>query len=209
MVGLMQKIKSLNKNSLFLFKTKHQFMATHIQRRLFSVTEYHKMGEVGILPERGVELINGEIVEMSPIGSKHAKTVKKLNKILGVLLGDEAIISIQDPIIANDLSEPEPDVAVLKFRSDFYENELPHGSDVLLLIEVSDTTLAFDKNVKLPLYATSGIPECWLLDLQKKQIQAFWQPEGNAYLFQELVQLDEVIASKFIKLELALTEVFK
>jgi Uma2 family endonuclease len=146
---------------------------------------------------------------MSPIGSKHAKTVKKLNKILGVLLGDEAIISIQDPIIANDLSEPEPDVAVLKFRSDFYENELPHGSDVLLLIEVSDTTLAFDKNVKLPLYATSGIPECWLLDLQKKQIQAFWQPEGNAYLFQELVQLDEVIASKFIKLELALTEVFK
>lgn len=184
-------------------------MATHIQRRLFSVAEYHKMGEVGILPERGVELINGEIVEMSPIGSKHAKTVKKLNKILGVLLGDEAIISIQDPIIANDLSEPEPDVAVLKFRSDFYENELPHGSDVLLLIEVSDTTLAFDKNVKLPLYATSGIPECWLLDLQKKQIQAFWQPEGNAYLFQELVQLDEVIASKFIKLELALTEVFK
>ncbi|WP_353480560.1 Uma2 family endonuclease [Haliscomenobacter sp.] len=184
-------------------------MATDVQRRLFSVTEYHKMGEAGILPEKGVELINGEIVEMSPIGSKHAKIVKKLNKILGVLLGDEAIISIQDPIIANDLSEPEPDVAVLKFRSDFYENELPHGTDVLLLIEVSDTTLAYDRDIKLPLYATSGIPECWLLDLQKKQIKAFWQPEGNTYNCQELVLLDGVIASKSIKLELALTEVFK
>ena len=183
-------------------------MATQIQRRLFTVAEYHKMGEVGILPERGVELINGEIIEMSPIGSKHAKIVKKLNKMLGKIFGDEAIISIQDPIIANDLSEPEPDVAVLKYRADFYEDELPHGEDVLLIIEVADTTLVYDSKVKLPLYAASGIPECWVIDLRKKEIQVYWQAEDNAYRHQKLFHLEDVIHAKTIKLALSIAEIF-
>ncbi len=141
-------------------------MSIQPQKRLFSVVEYQKMAEVGILPEHGVELINGEIFEKSPKSSKHVKTVTKLNRLLGVLVDDEAIISIHNPIIAGNNSEPEPDVAILKNRSDFYENELPHSEDVLLIIEVADTSFYYDSTIKLPLYASSGIPECWIIDLE-------------------------------------------
>lgn len=183
-------------------------MAIQVQKRLFTVEEYHKMAEVGILPERGVELINGEIIEMSPIGSKHAKIVKKLNNLLNKLLGDHFIISVQDPIVASDLSEPEPDVAVLKYRSDFYENELPKGEDVLLAIEVADTTLSYDSKVKLPIYAASGIPECWIINLAKKEIQVYWETNGADYRFREKVQLEDTIQAKNVPLTLTLAEIF-
>lgn len=184
-------------------------MSIQTQRRLFSVAEYQKMAEVGILPERGIELINGEIIEMSPIGSKHAKTVKKLNKLIGVLMGDQAIISIQDPIIASNHSEPEPDVAILKNRADFYENELPHSEDVLLIIEVADTSFYYDSTVKLPLYASSGIPECWIIDLGKKEIHCYWEPKGDAYRFSELVQIGDEISAQYFDLKLSVGAIFE
>lgn len=184
-------------------------MAVQVQKRLFTVADYHKMGEVGILPEQGVELINGEIIQMNPIGSRHAKIVKKLNRILGKLLGDEAIISIQDPIIANDLSEPEPDVAILKYRADFYEHELPNGSDVLLIIEVADTTLTYDSQVKLPVYASSGVPEYWIIDLNTPAIQVYWQAEGDAYLFNEIYPLKSIVAAKTFQLSFSVSEIFQ
>jgi Uma2 family endonuclease len=184
-------------------------MSIQTQRRLFSVAEYQKMAEVGILPERGIELINGEIIEMSPIGSKHAKTVKKLNKLIGVLMGDQAIISIQDPIIASNHSEPEPDVAILKNRADFYENELPHSEDVLLIIEVADTSFYYDSTVKLPLYASSGIPECWIIDLGKKEIQSYWKPNGDAYQFGKLVRIGDEISAQYFDLRLSVGVIFE
>jgi len=183
-------------------------MAVQIQKKLFSITEYHKMAEVGILPERGVELINGEIIEMSPIGSKHAKIVKKLNHLLSKMLGDQFIISVQDPIVASDLSEPEPDLAVLKYRSDFYENELPKGEDVLLAIEVADTTLTYDSKIKLPIYAQSGVPETWIIDLNKKEIRVYWQLDAVTYLSSEKLSSQASITAKFIPLTLSIAEIF-
>lgn len=183
-------------------------MAIQVQKKLFNVTEYHKMAEAGILPERGVELINGEIIEMSPIGSKHAKIVKKLNHLLSKMLGDQFIISVQDPIVASDLSEPEPDLAVLKYRSDFYEHELPKGEDVLLAIEVADTTLTYDSKLKLPIYAQSGVPETWIIDLGKKEIRVYWQLEAGTYLASEKLPSSANITAKFIPLALSIAEIF-
>jgi Uma2 family endonuclease len=183
-------------------------MAIQVQKRLFTVEEYHKMAEVGILPERGVELINGEIFEMSPIGSKHAKIVKKLNSLLNKLLGNRFIISVQDPIIANDLSEPEPDLAVLDYQSDFYESGPPLADAVQLVIEVADKTLDYDLSIKLPLYARNVIPEYWIIDLTKKEIQTFWKPEVNIYKFREVLNETDTICAKNFSLEIPITEIF-
>lgn len=184
-------------------------MTTPFQKRLFTVAEYHKMAKAGILEERGLELIDGEIIEISPIGSKHAKYVNILFRLFGKLLGEEFIISSQNPIIANNLSEPEPDFAILRFREDYYEEELPHGQDVLLIVEVADSSISYDRNVKLPLYAASGIPECWIVDVLKKEIQVYWQAEENAYRFRELFRPGDIVAAKNIDLKLAVVEVFK
>lgn len=182
-------------------------MSVQVSKRLITVEEYHKMGEIGILKEKGLELINGEIIEMSPKGSKHSKIVKKLNKLLAQILGDEVIISIQDPIIAGNFSEPEPDVAILKYRDDFYGEEHPHGEDVLLVIEIGDTSIAYDRKVKLPIYAESGVPECWLIDLNKKEIYTYWQPLGNAYKFSELVREGEMVQAQYFELSIPIQEI--
>jgi len=184
-------------------------MTTQIQKRLFTVAEYHEMAKAGILAERGLELINGEIIEMSPIGSKHAKYVNIISRLLGNLLGEELIISSQNPVIANDLSEPEPDFAILRFRADYYEDELPHGQDVLLIIEVADSSISYDRKVKLPLYAASGVSECWIVDILKKEIQVHWQAEGNTYRFRELVRIGDTIEAKSIDLKLEVGAIFK
>ncbi|MDX1943025.1 MAG: Uma2 family endonuclease, partial [Saprospiraceae bacterium] len=173
-----------------------------------TVEEYHKMGEVGILKEKGLELINGEIIEMSPIGGRHVTTVNKLNKLLNIILGDAAIISIQNPIIASNFSEPEPDIAILKYRADFYDNQIPSAKDVFLIIEISDTSIVYDKKIKLPLYAQSGVPECWLVDLTKQEIHIYWQPHGNAYKFSELVKLGETIKAQYFDLQLDTNQIF-
>ncbi len=183
-------------------------MAVEVKKRLITVSDYHKMAEAGILPERGIELINGEIVEMSPKGSKHTQIVKKLTKILGLALGDDVILSIQDPIIANNLSEPEPDVAILKYRADYYGDEHPHGRDVLLAIEIGDTSVAYDRKFKLPLYAESGVAECWLINLAKQEIHTYWQPAGNAYKFSEFIQKGEIVKTQYFELALDTNQIF-
>lgn len=183
-------------------------MSIQAQKFLISVDDYHKMGEAGILPERGVELINGEIFEMSPIGSRHVKTVNKLTKLLSKMLGDEAIVSIQNPIIADNLSEPEPDIAILKYRSDFYGDKLPNGEDVLLIIEVADTSLSYDRQLKLPLYASSGVSECWLIDLENLEIHAYWEPSGRNYRFSQLAKAGDTLSAKNFNLEIEVSTIF-
>lgn len=182
-------------------KFKDQHMPLQISKRLLTVKEYQKMGEVGILREKGIELVNGEIVVMGPVGSKHAKVVKQLNRLLNKLLDEQYIVSIQDPIIAGDLSAPEPDVAVLKYRSDFYGSGHPHGEDVLLVIEVADSSVEYDRTIKLPIYAESGIPEYWLVDLEKDEIEAYWEPAGNFYKFRELLHAGDVLKARGLELE--------
>lgn len=179
-------------------------MSTQIQRHLFTIADYHQMGAVGILPERGVELINGEIIKMSPTGSKHTAAVNRLNRLLAKILDEQIILQSQSPFIANDLSEPEPDFALLKYREDFYENELPHGADIYLIIEVADTTFNYDTQVKLPLYASSGISEYWVLDLNKKQIHVYWEAQAGAYQHSKVYRVGERVQAQQIELSLEL-----
>ena len=157
-------------------------MSVRLQKRYFNVDEYYRMVKVGLLSEDDrVELIEGEVIEMSPIGSTHGGTVKRSSKFLNRKLGDIAIVSVQDPVRLNDLSEPQPDLALLKPRKDFYSNSHPTPDDVLVVIEVADTSVAYDRNVKLPLYARAGIPEAWLMILGKQVIEVHWQPKNGKY----------------------------
>ena len=150
--------------------------------RRFTVDEYYRMAEAGILgPEDRVELIDGEIVKMSPIGPLHAAVVRRLNAVLSKSLAGRFIVSIQSPIRLSNASEPEPDVAVVQLRADSYASAHPTPTDVLLLIEVSDSTLAYDRDVKLPRYAAAGIPEVWIVDLERQQIEQHYGPAGNQY----------------------------
>lgn len=132
-------------------------MAVQVQRRLFTVSEYYRMAEAGILGEDDrVELLEGEIVQMAPIGSNHRGTVDFLANSLVSRLGARAIVRTQNPIRLDDFSEPQPDVALLHPRADFYRRSHPTPADVLLLVEVADSSVAFDRQVKLPLYCPSG-----------------------------------------------------
>ena len=141
-----------------------------LKRHRLSVDDYHKMGQAGILSDADrIELIEGELVDMAPIGSEHAGIVYLLNRILTEILGGKAIIGAQNPIVLGDQSEPQPDILVLHPRKDFYRNSHPTSGDVFLLIEVSDTTANQDRNIKIPLYAQHNVPEVWLIDIPESQ----------------------------------------
>jgi Uma2 family endonuclease len=147
-----------------------------------NVSQYHQMSEAGIFSENDkVELINGEIIEMSPIGRRHTACVNRLNSVFSQLLGNKVIIAVQNPIILNNLSEPEPDIALLKPRADFYESGHPQPQDIFLLIEVADSSLEYDRDVKIPLYASSGISEVWLVDIYEQVIIVYRYPSENGY----------------------------
>ena len=157
-------------------------MTTQPQGRVFTVGEYYRMAEASILTEEDrVELIAGQIVAMSPIGSRHAACVKRLNLLLGKMIGDSMLLGVQDPIALDAYSEPEPDLVLLRSRADFYAAAHPSAGDVLLAIEVADTSASYDREVKVPLYAQAGIPEVWLIDLQEGRIEVYARPQGNAY----------------------------
>lgn len=154
------------------------------RRHRLTVKDFHRMGEAGILSEEArVELIEGEIVDMPPIGSGHAGEVRILNHLLTRAVGDAAIVDVQDPVVLGEHSEPQPDLMLLRPRDDFYTRSHPRPEDVLLLIEVADTSAHYDRTVKIPLYAQHGIPEVWLLDLPQKclEVHRAPRPEGAAY----------------------------
>lgn len=153
-----------------------------LQRHRLSVDEYHRMASTGILPEDSrVELINGEIIDMAPIGSRHAAAVKQLTRILSRAVGDTAIVSVQDPIHLDPHTEPQPDLALLRPREDFYRTAHPRADDVLLIIEVADASLRYEREIKIPLYARHGIPEVWLVDLLDNRLQRFRDGTSEGY----------------------------
>jgi Uma2 family endonuclease len=157
-------------------------MSVEIARHFFTVAEYERMGEAGIFPDgKRVELIAGEIVEMSPIGIRHAACVARLTQFLIQSLQGRAVVWVQNPVRLDDFSEPQPDVAVLKPRADYYGQSLPTPEDVLLVIEVSDTTLEYDRQIKVPLYAGAGVPEVWIINLADEQVETYADPAGGAY----------------------------
>jgi Uma2 family endonuclease len=171
-------------------------MSVPLKRHHFNVAEYYRMAETGILKEGDrVELIEGEIVEMSPIGSHHAACVDRAGRALNQRIGKNFIVRVQNPIRLSDLSEPQPDLALLRPRADFYEQSHPTPDDVLLVIEVADTAVAYDRGVKVPLYARSGIAEVWLVDLTQERIEIYTQPAGASYRQMMSVARGESFAS--------------
>jgi len=150
--------------------------------RRFNVHEYHRMAVAGILTEDDrVELIAGEIVEMPPIGSRHAACVDRLTRLFSSRVGDAALVRVQNPIRLSDVSEPQPDLALLEPRADFYAAAHPGPGEVLLIVEVADTSVGYDRSVKIPLYARAGIRELWLVDLERERIEVLRQPAAGSY----------------------------
>ena len=157
-------------------------MSVQLQKRLFTVKEYHLMTEVGILSEGDrVELIEGEIVKRAAIGTRHASSVKRLTRRFSLIPKDRATLGVQDPIQLTERTEPQPDVVLLEPRADYYATAHPLPSEVLLLVEVSDSTVDYDRDMKVSIYARSLIQEVWLVDLVKNCLEVYRQPGPNGY----------------------------
>jgi len=140
------------------------------------------MAEAGILtPQDRVELIEGEVIQMSPIGDRHAMAVNRANMVFARGLGDKVVVSVQNAVRINRYNEPQPDVVLIRPREDFYGNRHPRPEDVVLLIEVADTTLRYDQNVKLPIYARNGVMEVWVVDLSGEAIHVYRDPSERGY----------------------------
>lgn len=156
--------------------------ATHARHR-FSVDAYHRLGEAGVLsPAERTELIDGEIIQMTPVGSPHIGAVIALNRLLSQAVPKDVIVSVQSPIRMGDQSEPEPDLALLQGRPDGYRTPPPpSAADALLIIEVSDTSLRYDRDAKVPLYARHGVPEVWIVDLAAGVVEVHRGPKNEAY----------------------------
>ena len=153
-----------------------------LTRHKIDVDDYYRMAETGILGEDDrVELIEGEIIDMAPIGVGHAAAVIRMTRALVPACMGRADVSVQNPVRLDQASEPQPDFIILRLRADGYELAHPGPADVLLLIEVADSSLRFDRTVKLPLYARAGIPEVWIVDLQHRTLEAHRLPEGGRY----------------------------
>jgi Uma2 family endonuclease len=160
----------------------HDTGSVAIIRRRLTADEYQKMGEVGILrADERVELIEGELVAMSPIGSRHIGCVVILTKWFGDRVGDRAYVSVQNSLRLSEDSEPEPDIVLLRPRADRYRDSLPRPEDVLLIVEVADSSLAYDRDTKMRLYARAGIPEAWLMDVDGERIVVCRGPTPDGY----------------------------
>lgn len=159
-------------------------MSQQLVKYRISVDEYERMGEAGIFdPDARLELLEGAIYELPPISPPHAAGVTYLSFILHRLFARTLIISAQHPIRLDDYSEPQPDIALLNWRDDYYRHAHPTPADILLVIEVADTTLESDRRYKLPLYAKAGITEAWLVNLPEESIELYAAPADGAYQF--------------------------
>ncbi len=184
-------------------------MAVQLLRRSFTIEEYHRMGEAGILREDDrVELIDGEIVQMTPIGSRHAACVMRLNQVLSRHPGQGVLVNVQNPIRLGEYSELQPDVTLLRFRPDFYAKSHPGPTDVLLVMEVAETSAAYDREVKALLYAKAAIPEVWLVDLAEERTEVYRQPSPRGYRDVRMIRRGELLTPLVLpELALAVNDV--
>lgn len=152
------------------------------QRHRLTVRDYERMGEAGIFHEdERVELIEGEIVDIAPIGSGHSGQVNRISNIIKLAVGERVIVSVQNPIVLGDHSAPQPDIALLRPQVDYYATAHPQAQDVLLIIEVAESSLGYDRAIKLPLYARHGIAEVWLVDVTGRRLTMHRQPTPEGY----------------------------
>ncbi len=168
-------------------------------RHRLTVSDFHRMGEAGIFAVGDrLELIDGEVIDMSPIGALHAAIVARLTAFLCRTVGHGVIVWCQNPIRLDDVSEPEPDIALLRPRADGYMSAHPGPGDVLVVIEVADTSLAYDLSVKVPLYALHGIPEAWVIDAATRQTRVFREPSAEGYGLESRVGPEEMLESALL-----------
>lgn len=169
---------------------------TEIHR--FNIETYHKMISAGILHEDDrVELIEGRIVDRTPIGTKHSACVNRINSLINENIHRRAIVSVQNPfLLETEESEPEPDITLLKYKDNFYSDELPEAEDVFLIIEVADTSVKYDREVKLPLYARANIQEVWLINLPENCIEVYTSPVSGGYEFIRVVRDEQTLSPK-------------
>jgi Uma2 family endonuclease len=153
-----------------------------LKRRRFTADEYHRLAESGILdPDDRVELIEGDLIEMAPIGKFHVAMVLQLQRLLHRAVDQDGLVSTQNPLRLNAVTEPEPDLVVLKTRDDFYRSRIPEAADALLVIEVADSSLRFDRDTKPGLYANAGIPELWVIDIPGRCVWVYRSPGADEY----------------------------
>lgn len=157
-------------------------MATEISRRLFTVHDYHRMVDAGILSEDDrVELIHGEVLRMSPIGPRHSAAVLRANQALQRLVADRAIVGVQGSVRLDEYDEPQPDIYLLRSKEDFYASGHAGPADIFLIVEIADSSLAYDKGLKMRLYAETGVPEYWVADIQNDGVLAYSEARQNTY----------------------------
>jgi Uma2 family endonuclease len=174
-------------------------MAMPLAHYRFTVDDYHRMADAGILTEDDrVELLDGQIVPMSPIGARHAGCVNHLAAVLSRRLGDFVVLAVQNPVILNPHWEPQPDIAVLRPRPDAYRTAHPRPDDVLLVVEVGDTSAAHDRATKLPGYAAARVPEVWLVDLEADRIEVYRSPTPRGYQNIGTVTRHETVAALLV-----------
>lgn len=165
-----------------LYSKSMPYTAAEPRRHRLTVADYLRMGEVGILaPDARVELIDGEIIDMAPIGSPHVAAVLQIDHVLKEAVTGKALVLVQAPIVLGDHSAPQPDLALLRPRADYYRSAHAGPSDVLLIVEVAQSSLRYDRDDKIPHYARHGIPETWLVDLEAKRLVRYSTPEQGVY----------------------------
>lgn len=185
-------------------------MAVQVTRWQFTADDYERMVETGILgKDDRVELIDGEVIAMSPIGPPHAGIVNRLNTFLNRHFAGTAIVSVQNPIRLNDYSEPQPDLAILRLRDDYYAHAHPTPADILLVVEVADSSLEYDSQEKMPRYAQDAIPEVWLVDVEHQSVTQYAQPLITGYSHQATLTRRQMLVAQTIGgLELAIDAIF-
>jgi Uma2 family endonuclease len=172
-------------------------MELALKKYQLTVDDFNYMAENGrFSPTDRLELIEGEIYEMSPIGRLHARCVDLLNHFLNKYSAEDVIVRVQSPVILDDLTEPQPDISILRFQADFYKQSHPKPADVLLIIEVADSTVEYDRTIKFPKYATAGIPETWLINLEAERIEVHSNPKANIYGMVKIYQRGEEVLSE-------------
>ncbi|MBI5194443.1 MAG: Uma2 family endonuclease [Nitrospirae bacterium] len=171
-------------------------MVTETIIHRFNIDTYHSMISAGILHEDDrVELIEGRIVDMTPIGTRHSACVNRINSFFNWKLQGRVIVSVQNPLLLlTEESEPEPDITILKNREDFYSYELPKSEDVLLIIEVSDTSVVYDREIKIPLYARANIQEVWMVNLPENSIEIYSSPVSGGYEFRRIAKNEQTLS---------------
>lgn len=174
-------------------------MSVQTVKLRFTVDDYHKMIGWGMIKDvERAEIIEGELIKRMPVGNRHAACVKKLDELLRDKLGKSVTYSVQDPVRLDEFNEPQPDIALLKRRDDFYRGKQPMAEDVLLLIEVSDSTLDYDRNRKIPLYAKHEIPEVWLINLLNGTIELHSQPRDYSFNIVKILRRGEILKSEVL-----------